>query len=384
MHVAFNAWFWDQPYTGSGQYLRQLVPALLREDSSLKLSLIVPERIRSPEGIPAGVDVIPARVPFGGQVGKVLFEQRSFPAAAGGIKADIAHVPYWAAPLSSPVRLIVTIHDVIPLSMPVYQGGVGARLYFSLVTASAKGVAHILTDSEFSRREIVTRIGVPAEYVTAVPLATTPDCHPRIGAERDPAIRQKYNLPDEYVLYMGGFDVRKNLRALLAAYTYVGPSTGGDYPLILAGKEPAQWGTARFPDLRAEIAQLGIEEYVRWIGPVDEADKPGVYRMANVAVFPSRYEGFGLGPLEAMACGTPTVAAEASSIPEVVGDGAYLVDPDDSRALGGAIIATLIQPDLRESLRNLGLARATHFSWQRTARETLAVYRQVMARKASD
>src|SRR5258708_26492853 len=122
---------------------------------------------------------------------------------------------------------------------------------------------------------------------------------------------------------MGGFDVRKNVQELLAAYTYVGPSTGEEYPLILAGKQP-QWGRPRFPDLPAAIAEYGIEQYVRLIGPVDEADKPGVYRMANTFVYPSRYEGFGLGPLEAMACGIPVVAADACSIPEVVGDGASL------------------------------------------------------------
>jgi glycosyltransferase involved in cell wall biosynthesis len=381
MHLALNAWFWDQPYTGSGQYLRQLVQALRQQDSGLKISLIMPERIKDPGGVPAGIEIVPGRVPLGGQIGKVLFEQQSFPTAVGRIGADIAHVPYWAGPLSSPARLVITIHDVIPLSMPVYQGGPGARLYFSLVTATARGAAHIITDSEFSRREIVQRTGFPAEYITAIPLAATPDHHPRIGAERDPAIREKYHLPEQYTLYVGGFDVRKNLKALLAAYTYVGPSTGGEYPLVLAGAQPTRWGTPRFPDLPAEIARLGIGEYVRWIGPVDEADKPGVYRMARVSVFPNRYEGFGLGPLESMACGTPVVAADASSIPEVVGDGAYLVDPDDSRKMGGAIIATLIQEDLRESLRNLGLARASNFSWQRTARETLEVYRQVMARK---
>jgi glycosyltransferase involved in cell wall biosynthesis len=381
MHIAFNAWFWDQPYTGSGQYIRQLVPALGQLDADLKISLIMPDRIKVPEGLPPGVEVIPARVPSGGEIGKVLFEQRTFPAAAGKSGADIAHVPYWAAPLTSPARLVVTIHDVIPLSMPVYQGSLTARLYFSLVRATARGAAHILTDSEFSRQEIMARIGFPAERITAIPLATTPDCHPRIGAERDPEIREKYNLPDSYVLYIGGFDVRKNLRALLAAYTFVAASVGQEYPLVLAGKEPPRWGTRRFPDLRAEIAGLGIDQYVRWIGPVDEADKPGVYRLASAFVFPSRYEGFGLGPLESMACGTPTIAADASSIPEVVGDGAYLVDPDDTRALGGVIIATLIQDDLREGLRNLGLARASHFTWQRTARETLDVYRQVMARQ---
>ncbi len=381
MHIAFNAWFWDQSYTGSGQYIRQLVPALRQFDPGLKMSLILPAHITDPQDVPSGVEVIPASVPFGGNLGKVLFEQRSYPAVVSRLNADIAHVPYWGGPLSSPARLVITIHDVIPLSMPVYQGSPLARLYFSLVTASAKGAAHLITDSEFSRQEIVERIGFPAELVTAIPLAMSTDCHPKLGAERDPAIRIKYDLPEQYVLYMGGFDVRKNVRELLAAYTYVGPSVGEEYPLVLAGKEPSEWGTSRFPDLRAEIVRLGISQYVQWAGPIDEADKPGVYRMASLFVFPSRYEGFGLGPLEAMACGTPTVAADASSLPEVVGDGAYLVDPDDSRKLGGAVIAALIQNDLRDSLRNLGLARATHFSWQRTARETLTVYQQVMARR---
>jgi glycosyltransferase involved in cell wall biosynthesis len=380
MHIAFNAWFWDQPYTGSGQYLRQLVPALCQLDKALKLTLIVPDHIKSPDGVPSSVDVAPVRVPFGGQIGKVLFEQQSYPTAVKRLNADIAHVPYWGAPLQSSARLVITIHDVIPLSLPEYSSGLAARFYFSLVTASAKGAVQILTDSEFSRVEIINRIGISPEMVTTIHLGVTPEFHPRMGAERDPQIRTKYNLPEQYVLYMGGFDIRKNVLALLNAYTFVGPSAGEDYPLVLAGKHP-QWGSPRFPDLPAAIEKLGIAEYIRWTGPVDEADKPGLYRMASTFVFPSRYEGFGLGPLEAMASGTVVIAADSSSIPEVVGDGAYLVDPNDSRKMGGAIIASLIQNDLREHLRNQGLARASNFSWQRTARETLAAYREVASRR---
>jgi len=379
MHIAFNGWFWDQPYTGSGQYIRALIPALHTIASAMRLSLIVPEHVTITGDI--GAEVIRVPLPFGGNIGKVLFEQRIFPHLVGQIKADLAHVPYWGGPLRSPAPIVVTIHDVIPLSMPVYQGGWGPKLYTGLAIAGAKGAVHIITDSEFSRQEIVARIGVPADLVTAIPLAVGSDLHPRIGAERDPEIREKYHLPDSYTLYLGGFDVRKNLRALLAAYTYVGPSAGDDYPLVLAGKEPGAWGSPRFPDLKADIQRIGLGQWVRWIGPVDEADKPGVYRMARASVFPSRYEGFGLGPLESMACGTATIAADASSIPEVVGDGAYLVDPDDSRAMGGAIIATLIQDDLRESLRNHGLARASNFSWNRTARETLAIFQKVIGRR---
>ncbi len=382
MHIVFNAWFWDQHYTGSGQYLRQLVVALsqLRGqlDSDLRLTLVVPRHKAQPDGVPAGVDVIPASVPMGGQIGKTLFEQVTFPAAAAKANADIAHVPYWAAPMRSPTRLIVTIHDVIPLSMPVYQGSLTARLYFSLVTATADGAGHVITDSEFSRQEIAERIGIPLERITAIPLAQSADCHPRIGSERDSEIRERYKLPEDYTLYMGSFDVRKNVQELLAAYTYVGPSVGDDHLLVLAGRQPLHWGTPRFPDLPTIVKQYGLEPFIRWIGAPDERDKPGIYRMARTFVYPSRYEGFGLQPLEAMACGTPVVAADTSSIPEVVGDAAYLVDPDDARKMGGAILATLLQNDLHESLRNHGLARASNFSWQRTARETLAVYRQVM------
>jgi glycosyltransferase involved in cell wall biosynthesis len=380
MHIAYNAWFWDQPYTGSGQYLRQLVKALRQLEPGLKISLVMPHWITSPDEVPPGVDVIPVKVTPGGQMGKVWFEQRLYPAAAGKLGADIAHVPYWGAPLTSPVRLVVTVHDVIPLSMPVYQGGIGARLYFSLVRATARGAGEVITDSEFSRQEIIKQIGCPAAQVTSILLAAGPEFHPRLGAERDSEIRQKYALPEHYALYLGGFDVRKNVRALLAAYTYVGSAVGEDYPLVLAGKTPEDWGSPRFPDLRAEIAEKpGLAQYIRWIGPVDEADKPGIYRMARVFAFPSRYEGFGLGPLEAMACGTPVVAADASSVPEVVGESAYLVDPDDSRAMGAALISVLIQDDLHDSLRNAGLARASNFSWERTARETLQVYQRVMA-----
>ena len=167
------------------------------------------------------------------------------------------------------------------------------------------------------------------------------------------------------------------MNQLLLAYTYVGQAEGDNIPLVMAGREP-QWGTGVFPDLRAYAEELKITDYVRWIGYIDEVDKPSLYRLADVFVFPSLYEGFGLPVLEAMASGTPVVANDISSIPEVAGDGAYLVEADNARAMAGAIIALLLQEPLRESLTTQGLARATHFSWRKTAKETLAVYEKIM------
>ena len=246
-----------------------------------------------------------------------------------------------------------------------------------MVTAASRGNAHIITISNAAKADIVKYLGLPEDSITTTYLASDEAYHPRMGAERDAEVKAKYNLPDEFVLYMGGFDVRKQVNELLLAYTYVGQAEGDNIPLILAGREP-EWGTGVFPDLPKYAAELEITDYVRWIGYIDEADKPSLYRLARVFVFPSIYEGFGLPVLEAMASGVPVVANNVSSIPEVAGDGAYLVEPGDSRAMAGAIIALLLQPSLHESLVTQGLARATNFSWRKTAKETLAVYEKVM------
>lgn len=376
MHIAFNGWFWDQPNTGSGQYIRNLLPHLRRIAPDLQMTLVLPPHNSSPDDLPDNVSVVTTGG-RGGQVGKVLFEQRTFPKAVARVGADIAHVPYWGPPLSSPARLVTSVLDVIPLALPDYAQGFKARLYTSLVTAAARGSAHTLTLSEAAKADIVKYLDLPPERITVTYLAADERYHPKIGAERDEAVRQKYNLPDQFVLYLGGFDIRKQVNQLLLAYTYVGQAEGDNIPLVIAGREPA-WGTSVFPDLPAYAAELNITDYVRWLGYVDEADKPSLYRLADVFVFPSMYEGFGLMPLEAMASGTPVVANDVSSIPEIVGDAAYLVQPGDARAMAGAIIALLLQQPLRDSLVNQGLARATNFSWRKTAKETLAVYEQVI------
>ena len=379
MHVAINGWFWDRPDTGSGQYTVELVRGLRQACPDVRLTLILPPHIPAPAAdVPADVAQVATRLPFGGELGKVWFEQVAFPRAAARAGADLAHVPYWGPPLTSPLPVVATIHDIITLAMPVYQGGFLARLYTSLAVAGARGLAHVITDSQASQAEIEAQLGIPAEQISAIWLATDARFHPRLGAEQDAAVRARYNLPERFVLYLGGFDIRKNVHTLLLAYTYVSQALAEEVPLVLAGRHPKSWGTARFPDLPAYVEQLALGDVVTWLGEVDEADKPSLYRLAETVVFPSRYEGFGLPPLEAMACGTPVVACEASSIPEIVGDAAFLVDPDDARAMGGAILGILLQPPLASQLSNLGLSQASHFSWRATAEQTARVYEQAL------
>ncbi len=381
MHVVYNGWFWDQPNTGSGQYLRHLLINLRRVAPDLQMTLVLPNaRIGTPSGL-AHTDELPDSIKVvnasgsRSNFGKVWFEQYTFPKIAGQVGADIAHVPYWGSPLSSPIPMVTSVLDVIPLALPEYSPGVRGRLYTSLVSASARGSSHILTLSNAAKADIVKYLGLPEASITPTYLAADEAYHPRMGAERDAAVREKYHLPDQFVLYMGGFDPRKRVADALLAYTYVSASHGDEYPLVIAGREP-RWGTPFFPNLRDYAEQLQISDYVRWIGYVDDDDKPSLYRLASVFVFPSLYEGFGLPVLEAMASGTPVVAREIPVIEEITGDAAYLVS--DARAMAGAIIALLIQEPLRQTQISRGLAQATQFSWRKTAKETLAVYEQVM------
>ena len=377
MHVAINAYFWNQPFVGSGQYTRQLVYHLHKLVSDLKITLIFPQISgeAEPEAVPATVAVklVPIRA---GHWGKVLFEQQLFPQACQEVGATLAHVPYWGAPLRSPVPLVVTVHDLTTLLVPEYNRGVKARLYNALVSASAKGANHIITDSFASKLEIVDHLGIEEARITAVYLAAPPSYTPQENNLVDMAVLRKYDLPDFYVLYLGGYENHKNVMTLLLAWTYVGQALGTDYPLVLAGRKP-KGSSDTFPDYDAYIKQLRIEEYVQWIGYVDEEDKPVLYRNAETFVFPSKREGFGLPVLEAMACGTAVVTSNATSLPEVVGDAGFTVDPDDARGMAGAIIATIIQDNLAAEMRQNSQTQAANFSWEKTATETLLIYDHV-------
>jgi glycosyltransferase involved in cell wall biosynthesis len=378
MRLAINGWFWDQPTTGSGQTVRYLLPALVEQDPALEIVLIAPAWV-----IAESADLPPHVQPVAvacrsGNLGKLWFEQAAFPAACRRLAVDLAHVPYFAPPLRPAVPTVTTIHDLIPLVLPEYRGGAAVRLYTALVATAARNASRVLTDSHASRRDILTHLGLPVERVQVVYLAPAPQYRPVTDADTLRAVRRKYALPEQFVLWLSGFDVRKNAAALLHAYTWVAQALGDDYPLVMAGRLPAR-DTAFFPDPRRIAAGLDIPVAIHYPGHIDESDKPAIYSAASVFVYPSRYEGFGLPVLEAMACGTPVVASDASSLPELAGDAALQVSPTDSRGMGAAVISLCVDEPLRDSMRQRGLARAATFTWARTARETLAVYRQVLA-----
>ncbi len=375
MRVALNGWFLaHHTQTGTGQYLRGLVEHLPRVAPQHEYVAVVPGDGPLP---PEAEAVRVQRVPSGaGDLAKVWFEQSVFPAACRTLKADLAHVPYWAPPLTAPVPVVATVHDVIPLVLPEYRGGLRARLYTALVAGATTGAALVLADSDASRADIIQRLKLPAARVRTVYLAAGAAYTPQGEGRADDARRARYNLPETYMLYLGGFDTRKNVRALLSAWTWAAGAIGEQYPLVLAGALPAPDGRL-FEDYRALAAQFGVADTVRFIGAVAEADKPALYRGAAACVYPSRYEGFGLPPLEAMACGVPVLTTAGGSLGEVVGDAAFLIDPEEPRLMGAGLITCVVEPGVADELKTRGLRRAREFSWTRTARETAAAYEHV-------
>jgi len=314
--------------------------------------------------------------------GKLRFEQLTFPRLCRELGADVAHAPYWGSPLSPSVPTVVSILDLIPLLLPEYRGGPLVRAYTGLVKASAQNATLVLTISESSKRDIVKYLGIPESRVRVTYLAAEARYSPRRDPVDEAALRRNHpDLPQEYVLYLGGFDARKNIETLLQVYTWVQETIGHEYPLVIAGRLPDKRSSRDdfFHDPRVIMKALEVEDVVRCIGPVAEEDKPALYRGAMAFLYPTRYEGFGLPALEALACGVPVVGSNASSVPEIVGGAGMLVDPDDARSMAGSLIAVVTEYELHEKLSDAAVKQAARFSWEKCARETLQAYHDTLA-----
>ncbi|MFN8476120.1 MAG: glycosyltransferase family 1 protein [Anaerolineae bacterium] len=371
MRITINGLFWPMPNVGSGQYLRELLPALRRLAPEDEYTLAL---VGNAETSEAPAKTVCWQPPLGrdanDDVAKTWFEQVVFPRLAAD--ADVAHVPYFAPPLRPSSPTVVTVHDIIPLLLPAYRGSALARLYFRLAAAALPRASHVIADSEHSRRDILAHFDLPPERVTTVHLAVSERFRPA-APEAISRARARYNLPEDFVLYMGGYDVRKDIGTLLAAYRTL-QRCGTGIALVCAGGLPRQ-DTPVTPDPRRIAELLGVT--VHFPGFIAAEDQPALLSAARAFVFPSRYEGFGLPPLEALACSAPTIVADASSLPEVVGDAALMFPAGNAQALADTLRRLLDDPGLQNELRARGPTRADAFSWERAARETRAIFKEL-------
>ena len=375
MRVALNGLFLANPATGTGQYLRELVNALRVQYPNDECIFLTP---RTDSTVPAPVEIHPthfARENFA----KLEFEQFTFPRASAK-HFDLAHVPHFGSPLFPTRPTVVTIHDLIPIVLPAYRGSARVRLYTRLATFAAQRANAVLADSYASARDAEKHLHIPREKIHVVHLAAHARFHPPSPSEIE-RVRAKYKLPENFVLYLGGFDVRKNVARVFETFGRLENRDWrletGDWKLVLAGKLP-DVESDFFPNPKRIAEKIGVLNRTDFIGFVAEEDKPALYAAARVFLYPSRYEGFGLPPLEAMACGTPVIVANTSSLPEVVGDAGVLLDANDGQGWSDALRELLSNETRWSELRARGIEQAKKFSWERAAQETMAVYRGVV------
>jgi glycosyltransferase involved in cell wall biosynthesis len=275
--------------------------------------------------------------------------------------------PQWGAR-----RHVITIHDLHFLHYPQFMTAESLRHYRGQIEWAVQHADHTLVDSQATTNDLINLLNVPAEKITMHLLGVNeqfkllPNADIRTHTAR-------FNLPDTYILFVGTFEPRKNIPGLLDAYHILRGELPDAPPLVLAGRRG--W---LYQDIFAKVDALNLGDHVIWIEDAPWDDLPAIYNGARVFALPSYYEGFGLTALEAMACGTPPVVANRSSLPEVVGEAGLLVDPNDPADVAAALQQVLQDNDLHDRLREAGLARAATFTWRKTAEIALTTYQNLL------
>jgi alpha-1,3-rhamnosyl/mannosyltransferase len=371
MRIAIDGRFIHDHYPGIGRYVYNLARALPAIAPNTEFFLLYDlqapntrydvQALRRPN-----LTLVPTNIPT-----RSVAEQFHLPALARRLSLDLFHAPYYITAYRMPCRQVITIYDVISARYPEYLPSPVLRLIFEVTTRLAlRSTDRILTLSEASCRDLVGLYRVERGRIAVTPLAADPWFKPADETTIE-ELKRRRGLPHQYVLYVGSNKPHKNLPRLVEAWAQVAQYAVRTTLLIAGHEDP------RYPQARQRAAALGLESVV-FLGPVVEKDLPALYSGAELFVFPSLYEGFGLPVIEAMACGVPVACSNTSSLPEVAGQAAVLFDPLDVDAMAAAILEVLDDADRRAELARRSLERAAQFSWERTAQQTLLAYRQAV------
>jgi glycosyltransferase involved in cell wall biosynthesis len=361
MRVLFNA-MQAGNQSGTGRYVEELLRALVLLEGDHELT------VWWPADVPYGdwsVDVELVRQPRG--IWHRIQRERALRRVQK--EFDVIHFPASIGPMGGGHNVVVTVHDCIFLRHPKWFRWERALYYRWAGRRSARRSGHVIADSEYTAHDLAELMEVSPPHVSVVPLGVSENFAPQPRAATD-AFRERNGFPKHFFLYVGTLEPRKNLARLVRAWNDVADDIRED--LVIAGR--AGWKPDEF---NRAIAGVRHEKRIHCPGYITSEDLPLAYSAARGFVWPSLYEGFGLPVLEAMACGTPTITSNTTSLPEVVGDGALLVDPSDQRGIAEAMVQVSTDDGLCARLSEAGRRRAATFTWTRCAEETLAVYRQV-------
>jgi glycosyltransferase involved in cell wall biosynthesis len=359
---------------GIGTYIRNLLRHLARTDHETEYVLLLGEDdlgIASQLG-PNFRSVLEPSPNYS------LREQVHVPWVLRRERPDVYHAPHYVLPAGVRCPSVVTIHDCIHLMFPQYLPNRLAYAYArAQMWAAARRSDCILTVSEASKRDILHLFNVPPEKIVVVCNAIDSHFSVTPSEEAVARVRERYQLDHKFVLYVGNIKPHKNLVRLIEAFDELRRSGQDDLKLLIIGDQ-----ISKLPALRRAVHRHKLHKYVRFLGYVSDDQLAILYRLASVFAFPSLYEGFGLPPLEAMASGTPVVTSNVSSMPEVVGDAAVLVNPYDVDSIVDGLRRVLTDPVLAAEMRRKGIERSREFSWERSVAQTWAVYQTVAGRTA--
>jgi glycosyltransferase involved in cell wall biosynthesis len=301
---------------------------------------------------------------------RVFWQQAILPRQLAEDGVDVLHAPSYVAPLKAEVPVVLTLHDVIALKYPHLCSRANARHYRHVLPLAARKASLIVASSCATRDDIVSILGLPPEKVRVIYPGVDAVFHPVADEGVLAAACRAWHLPRRFILFVGNIEPKKGLDTLMVAFDNLVRREKLPHGLVVVGAP--QRGMRR---LRALVSRLGLGERVLFTGHMPQGDLPALYSLADLFVFPSLYEGFGLPPLEAMACGTPVVCSNAGSLPEVVADAAVTVPPGDAEALRQAIAHGVADDTLRERLVSKGRERVARFTWASAAAQLLEAYR---------
>jgi glycosyltransferase involved in cell wall biosynthesis len=357
---------------GIGTYIRNLLRHLARLDTETEYVILSrPEDCPFIGELGENFRAVPER-----SSGYSIREQIAVPLHLRRERPDLFHAPHYVLPPLTPCRSVVTIHDCIHLRFPQYlPSRLGYAYARSSMWAAAHRSARVLTVSEASKRDILRYFRVPESKITVIYNAIDERFSEEPPADEVMRVQERYQLYDPFILYAGNIKPHKNLERLIEAFDIIRHGELREVKLLIIGDEISKYAT-----LRRTVHRYKLHKHVRFFGFVPDATLAILYRLARVFVFPSLYEGFGLPPLEAMASGTPVITSNVSSLPEVVGDAAMLIDPYESDAIAGAIRRVMVDDRLRDDMRERGLARAREFSWARSIRRVKDIYDEILNR----
>lgn len=373
-HIGLNAHLLSlsQSYRGAGisWYIFNLLTRLRQvSPDSFAYSAFLGDRAFQAQA--SGLGLKFSQLPTHRPVVRILWEQFVQPLALRQAKVDLLHALAFVAPLAAPCPFVVTVYDLSFLRYPEAFRPFN-RWYLSQFTANTvKRAKAVMTISESTRRDVIDLLGVAPDRVYTI-YCGVDDSFKSLPEPEVEAFKARRQLPDTFVLFLGTLEPRKNVDGLIRAYAAWKARDPKAPLLVIAGGQG--W---YYEEIFQLVESLNLTDSIRFPGYVPQEELPLWYNAASLFVYPSHFEGFGLPVLEAMACGTPVITSTASSLPEVAGDAARLVEPTDTDALAEALATVVTHPDLQMDMKEKGLAQAAKFSWEKTAQQTAAIYGRV-------